>query len=53
MTHRIFTGCVDDHGDRVEVLVQIWDDGDDSVAELALRSDPSHTWGPPIRLEEA
>jgi hypothetical protein len=50
--HRVFTGETGDESDRVFVLVQLWDEPDGSVAELAFRSDPSHTWGPPIPLLE-
>lgn len=31
------------------ILVRLWDSG---KIEIALRSNPSHTWGPPIFLEE-
>ena len=31
------------------VLVRIWSSG---VGEVALRDDPSHTWGPPVYVKE-
>lgn len=31
------------------VFVRMWASG---VVEVARRDDPSHTWGPPIRLAE-
>jgi hypothetical protein len=51
--HRIFTGCVDDDHDHVEVLVQVWEDDEATVAELAFRSHSGDTWGSPIVLIEA
>jgi hypothetical protein len=50
--HRIFVGVVEGSSERVEALVQLWDEPDGSMAELAFRSDPSHTWGAPIVLVE-
>jgi hypothetical protein len=52
MSHRIFTGETGNDRGRVQVLVQVWDEPDGSLAELAFRSDPFHTWGPPIPLLE-
>jgi hypothetical protein len=49
MTHRIFTGRTDDDH---EVLVQLWDEDDATVAEVAFRSTWAATWGPPVSLTE-
>jgi len=35
--------------DQRTVLVRMWPDG---RVEVALRDDPTHVWGPPIRLTE-
>jgi hypothetical protein len=48
--HRILTGEMGDDRGHVEVAVRIWDDHDATMAEVAFRSDPSHTWRPPIVL---
>jgi hypothetical protein len=50
--HRIFVGVVDGSTERVEALVQLWDEPDGTTVELSFRSDPSHTWDPPIALVE-
>ncbi len=35
--------------DERTVLVRVWDSGN---CEVATREYPSHTWGPPVYLEE-
>jgi hypothetical protein len=50
--HRIFVGKVEPSDEDVEVLVQVWDDDDGTVAEVAFRSHAAATWGPPFPLTE-
>lgn len=43
MTYKIWVN------DERTVMVRLWSNGE---MEVALRDDPSHSWGPPICMEE-
>ena len=44
----LFSGVVPDLDGETEALVTMWPDG---AVELALRANPTHSWGPPAPLE--
>lgn len=51
MRHRVFTGI---RPTGEQVLVQVWEDDGDTVAEVAFRAtaDTAIVWGPPVTLTE-